>query len=196
MSEKDVELGKLANDLLTIKGEKKEEKEEKREGYHLSEWCMCSFERSFRVPEGVDTDKIEANFNKGVLTGQTGRRSPRRWSPCAVTTSSPLPPPRGCCWNGCCAPGRIRRTGAGKTVAARLGVRQRDVRRVVRILPAFAAQAELLRRVRMSDLRLFLCGDVMLGRGVRPPSGIAKSTGSFSSRRSRQPSPTFNSRRK
>ena len=64
MSEKDVEL-KLANDLLTIKGE---EKEEKREGYHLSERRDGSFERSFRVPEGVDTDKIEANFNKGVLT--------------------------------------------------------------------------------------------------------------------------------
>jgi len=67
MSEKDVEL-KLVNDMLTIKGEKKEEKEEKRKGYHLSERRYGSFERSFRVPDGVDGDKIEARFNKGVLT--------------------------------------------------------------------------------------------------------------------------------
>jgi HSP20 family protein len=66
LSEKDVEL-KLANDTLTIKGEKKEEKEEKRKGYYQSERRYGSFERSFRVPEGVDQDKIDASFNKGVL---------------------------------------------------------------------------------------------------------------------------------
>ena len=67
LSDKDVEL-KLANDMLTIKGEKKEEKEEKRKGYYLSERRYGAFERSFRVPEGADSDKVEAKFSNGVLT--------------------------------------------------------------------------------------------------------------------------------
>ncbi len=53
---------------LIIKGEKQEEKEEKKKDYYLHERSFGSFERSFRMPEGVDTDKIEANFKKGVLT--------------------------------------------------------------------------------------------------------------------------------
>ena len=67
MDEKNIEV-KLINGGLTIKGEKKEEKEEKKKDYYLSERHFGSFERSFTVPEGVDTDKIEASFNKGVLT--------------------------------------------------------------------------------------------------------------------------------
>ena len=67
LDEKNVEV-KLANGGLTIKGEKREEKEEKKKDYHLHERHFGSFERCFRVPEGVDTDKVEANFNKGVLT--------------------------------------------------------------------------------------------------------------------------------
>ena len=59
---------KLANGVLTIGGEKKEEKEEKKEGYYFSERRYGSFKRAFRVPEGVDADKIEASFDKGVLT--------------------------------------------------------------------------------------------------------------------------------
>ncbi len=58
----------LANGALTIKGEKKEEKEEKGKDYYLSERRYGSFARSFAVPEGVDIDKIEATFSKGVLT--------------------------------------------------------------------------------------------------------------------------------
>ena len=64
---KDVQVT-LANGGLTIKGEKSEEKEEKKKGYYLQERHAGSFERHFRVPEGVDADKIEANFAKGVLT--------------------------------------------------------------------------------------------------------------------------------
>jgi HSP20 family protein len=67
IDEKDVEV-KVSNDVLTIKGEKKEEKEEKKKDYHFSERRFGSFQRSFRVPEGVDTDKIEASFKNGVLT--------------------------------------------------------------------------------------------------------------------------------
>ena len=67
MDEKNVEV-KLANGVLTIKGEKKEEKEEKRKDYHLSERRYGSFQRSFTVPDGVDSEKIEATFKNGVLT--------------------------------------------------------------------------------------------------------------------------------
>ena len=67
IDEKNVEI-KLSNRTLTIKGEKHEEKEEKEKDYYLSERRYGSFQRSFQLPEGVDADKIEANFAKGVLT--------------------------------------------------------------------------------------------------------------------------------
>ena len=67
MDEKNVEV-KVANGVLTIRGEKQDEKEEKKKGYHMRERSYGSFERSFQVPDGVDADKIEANFRKGVLT--------------------------------------------------------------------------------------------------------------------------------
>jgi HSP20 family protein len=67
MDEKNVEV-QLSNGNLTIKGEKKEEKEEKKKDYYLHERHFGAFERCFGVPEGVDSDKIEASFRKGVLT--------------------------------------------------------------------------------------------------------------------------------
>jgi len=54
--------------VLTIKGEKKEEKEKKKKDYYLSERRYGSFQRSFRVPNGINPDKIEPNFKNGVLT--------------------------------------------------------------------------------------------------------------------------------
>jgi len=67
MDEKNVEV-KVADGVLTIKGEKQEEREEKKKDYYLNERSFGSFQRSFQVPSGVDTDKIEANYKKGVLT--------------------------------------------------------------------------------------------------------------------------------
>lgn len=67
LDEKNVEV-QVANGNLTIKGEKTEEKQEKKKDYYLQERHFGSFERSFGVPEGVDADKIEASFKKGVLT--------------------------------------------------------------------------------------------------------------------------------
>ena len=66
LDEKNIEV-KVAKGRLTIKGEKQEEKEEKKKDYYLHERQFGSFERSFAVPDGVDTDKIEASFKKGVL---------------------------------------------------------------------------------------------------------------------------------
>lgn len=67
MDEKNVEV-KLVNGSLTIKGEKRDEKEEKKKDYYLHERSFGSFERSFALPDEVDADKIEASFSKGVLT--------------------------------------------------------------------------------------------------------------------------------
>lgn len=67
MEEKDVQI-KLANGNLVISGEKKEEKEESRKDYHLSERHFGAFQRIFSLPENVDPDRIEASFQKGVLS--------------------------------------------------------------------------------------------------------------------------------
>lgn len=67
MDEKDIDVS-LSNDVLTIRGEKKEEKEEKRKGYYLSERTFGVIQRSIPLPPGVDAEKVEATFRKGVLT--------------------------------------------------------------------------------------------------------------------------------
>ena len=67
LDENNIEV-KVSNNTLTIRGEKQEDKEEKKKGYHLRERHFGSFERHFRIPEGVDADKIDASFKKGVLT--------------------------------------------------------------------------------------------------------------------------------
>jgi HSP20 family protein len=66
VDEKDVTVT-VANGLLTIKGEKKHEKEEKGENYYLAERSFGSFERSIRLPDTIDEGKVEAKFDKGVL---------------------------------------------------------------------------------------------------------------------------------
>ena len=67
MSEADVEVT-LADDVLTIKGEKREESDQAEKDMHITERRYGSFQRSFRLPEGIDAGKIEAGFDKGVLT--------------------------------------------------------------------------------------------------------------------------------
>lgn len=54
--------------LLTITGEKKSEKEEKDVNYHRVERSYGKFERSFRVPNRIISEKINADFSDGVLT--------------------------------------------------------------------------------------------------------------------------------
>ena len=66
VEEKDVEVV-LSNGRLTIKGEKKQEKEEKKKDYHLVERSYGSFARSIGLPFEVDPGQIKASFAKGVL---------------------------------------------------------------------------------------------------------------------------------
>ncbi len=67
MSKDDVNIS-YEDGILTIRGEKKQEKEEKRKNYHRVERSFGAFERSFRVPSRVMVEKIEAKFKDGVLS--------------------------------------------------------------------------------------------------------------------------------
>lgn len=67
MDEKDIDVS-INGDMLVIKGEKRQEKEEKNKNYYLSERSYGQFQRSFSLPAGIDRDKIAAEFAKGVLT--------------------------------------------------------------------------------------------------------------------------------
>ncbi len=66
LEEKDVQIN-LADDILTIKGEKKADKEEKDKNYRLIERTYGAFERSLALPEGVNADGIKATIANGVL---------------------------------------------------------------------------------------------------------------------------------
>jgi HSP20 family protein len=67
IDEKDIEVS-LSKDSLTIKGEKKEEKEDKGKDYYRMERSYGSFSRTIPLPVEVDTDKAEAVYKKGILT--------------------------------------------------------------------------------------------------------------------------------
>lgn len=67
MDEKDIDLS-IQNNMLTIKGEKKEEKEDKGKDYYRMERSYGSFVRTIPLPVEVDTDKVEAKFKKGILS--------------------------------------------------------------------------------------------------------------------------------
>jgi HSP20 family protein len=64
---KDVEV-RFENGVLTLRGERKLEKEEKRDNYHRVELSYGTFTRSFSLPATVDAEKIRAESKNGVLT--------------------------------------------------------------------------------------------------------------------------------
>lgn len=66
MSEKDVEIS-MTGDAIVIKGEKRQEAEEKEKNYYRMERSYGSFERTVPLPVDVDRDKVEARFRNGVL---------------------------------------------------------------------------------------------------------------------------------
>lgn len=67
MNESDIDIS-LSDNVLTIKGEKREEREEKKKDYAWSERRYGSFMRSFPLPSSVDAARIEASYQKGVLS--------------------------------------------------------------------------------------------------------------------------------
>ncbi len=74
---KDIDIS-LVGDVLTVKGEKKSEREEKKENYHLVERSYGSFARSISLPAAVNADKIDAKYEKGVLTVVCPKKEPVR----------------------------------------------------------------------------------------------------------------------
>jgi HSP20 family protein len=67
MDSKDIDVS-VTGDTLVLRGEKRQEKEEKDKNYHFSERAYGSFQRAFELPASIDRGKITADFSKGVLT--------------------------------------------------------------------------------------------------------------------------------
>lgn len=66
LKKEDVQVN-ITEDVLSLEGERKQEKEERREGYYRSERSYGKFYRSVALPEGAKTDQASADFKDGVL---------------------------------------------------------------------------------------------------------------------------------
>jgi len=76
VAEDDVDVS-VRDDRLVIRGEKRDEREEKGEHYFFSERTYGSFQRAFRLPADVDHAKIDAHFDSGVLKIAIPRNAPK-----------------------------------------------------------------------------------------------------------------------
>jgi HSP20 family protein len=74
INEEDLKVS-LENNTLTITGERKFEKEEKEENFHRIERRYGSFTRTFRLPNAVDSEKVEAGYDKGILKITLGKKA-------------------------------------------------------------------------------------------------------------------------
>jgi HSP20 family protein len=74
VDEKDVKL-EIENDTLTIRGEKKQEKEEKDKNFYRLERSYGSFQRVLSLPEDADQNGVKATFGKGILTISVPRKT-------------------------------------------------------------------------------------------------------------------------
>ena len=74
IDEKDIDV-RVENNVLTVHGERKFEKEEKEENFRRVERQYGSFTRSFTLPNTVDTDRVQANYEKGILKIQLAKKA-------------------------------------------------------------------------------------------------------------------------
>jgi HSP20 family protein len=74
IDEKDLDI-KVENNVLTVSGQRKFEKEEKEENFHRVERRYGSFSRSFTLPNTVSTDDVQANYENGVLKVRLAKRA-------------------------------------------------------------------------------------------------------------------------
>ncbi len=74
IDEKDIDV-RVENNTLTVRGERKFEKEEKEENFRRVERSYGSFARSFTLPNTVDTDNVHADYAHGVLTIKLAKRA-------------------------------------------------------------------------------------------------------------------------
>jgi HSP20 family protein len=77
MDEKDVQVT-LQDNIMTIKGEKKQEQETKKKNCYIAERSYGSFQRSLQLGSGIDESKISAAFKKGVLTVTIPKTEPEK----------------------------------------------------------------------------------------------------------------------
>jgi len=84
MDEKDVEIS-VTDGLLTIRGEKRFEKDEKKKNYRLVERSYGSFERAVALPAGVDASKVKAKMTKGVLKVEIPKPEAAKAQPVKIT---------------------------------------------------------------------------------------------------------------
>lgn len=87
IEQKDIDL-RLENDTLTVRGERKFEQEEKEENFHRIERRYGSFTRSFTLPNTVDTDKVTAEYENGVLRVRMAKRAEAKPKQIKVNVSS------------------------------------------------------------------------------------------------------------
>jgi len=73
INEKDLDI-RVENNTLTVKGERKFEKDEKEENFHRIERRYGSFYRAFTLPSTVDTEHINAKYNAGILTLELSKK--------------------------------------------------------------------------------------------------------------------------
>ncbi len=88
MEEKDLDV-RLENNILTVKGERKFEKEEKEENFHRIERRFGSFTRSFTLPNSVDTGKVEAKYEAGVLKVTLPKRAEAKPKQVKISVGGP-----------------------------------------------------------------------------------------------------------
>ena len=74
VDEKDIDV-RIENNVLTVHGERKFEKEEKEENYRRVERQYGSFTRTFTLPTSVDPEKIQADYDKGVLKVKLAKKA-------------------------------------------------------------------------------------------------------------------------
>jgi len=78
----------ISGDVLTIRGQKKEEKEEKGKTYHRIERSYGSFSRSVLLPAPIDADKVEAKYDKGVLEITMPKKAEAKTRPIQIEVKS------------------------------------------------------------------------------------------------------------
>ena len=74
IDDKDIDV-RVENNVLTVHGERKFEKEQKEENFRRVERQYGSFTRSFTLPNTIDTDSIQASYSKGILKVQLAKKA-------------------------------------------------------------------------------------------------------------------------
>jgi|SRR6266404_2460964 len=91
VDQKDIDI-RLENNTLTVRGERNFEKEEKEENFHRIERRYGTFSRSFTLPNSVDTEKVNANYENGVLKIALAKRAEAKPKQIKVNVSSSSKP--------------------------------------------------------------------------------------------------------